>query len=118
MLTKISIFHAPSVHNTWAKEGILIHSGDTSHFFYRFKVFNRPVFGCRLVDDADDVITWGTGIGGAKSDYQTFERMETIEVDFEMFADELNMYLTILVKSVSTLMQVTHIHNRRLTLWT
>jgi len=82
---------APEVGSTWAKTGYLFENGI---FICDFSFHNVPACISRRYDfhNPPETFSWGKGViapnsisdkPGAYKDYQTFQKKETVEKDFE-----------------------------------
>lgn len=84
-------YHAPAAFGAWAKTAYLFENGI---FLCEFKYYNAPKYICRVYDfqDPPQSTTWGKGVyddrskslnPGAVADYQTFQKQEQVDLDFE-----------------------------------
>ena len=87
---------APDIHKTWAKEGYLFENGI---FLCNFSYHTAPSYICRRYDfnNPPETLTWGKGVidpnsiydqPGAVTDYQTFQRKEIVNIDFDNMKKE------------------------------
>ena len=90
-------YYAPEAFGAWAKNGYLFENGI---FICEFKYYNKPHYICRKYDfnNPPETTTWGKNVidhfsnsltPGAINDYQTFQKEETIEKDFEEIRDNI-----------------------------
>ena len=86
-------YYAEREQGAWAKTGYLFENGI---FLCEFEYYRQPKYICRRYDynNPPEKTTWGQNVvdhnstssnPGAFMDYQTFNKKEIIELDFESF---------------------------------
>lgn len=85
-------YYAPEIQGTWAKSGYLFENGI---FISKFEFFRKDTYFSRQFDfnNPPQTISWGKGVLRAFADYQVFNVVGAVNIDFESFiSDNLGSY--------------------------